>query len=521
LAGEGNEAEVVASAFLAGGPNGVERLEGSFLIVLIDERANLVYLWTDPTGSLPWFRAVADEHLVVVPELKCLTGLGTSENGIVPGSLASMVVNASLIGEHTYWRDVELIGPARRLTIEDGRVRVSRYWRRQFQPAGGCAPSAGQVAEVVQHATVRHLSRFRSPVLALSGGLDSRAILAAAIRADLNLPAVTWGMDRLDLPGSDYQTGLALARRWKLTHRARPVDVDLLPDHAERVVYLTDGLTGHIANHAEGVAVAAELARDHDAVVFGNEMFGWGRTPRSRNDALEHVGINTGKRLSLLRFLLRPEVADSVFEGYRAQCHGVLEPLRGEVDVADMADVLYWLTRFPRLIVSQAPVYRRYLSYISPLLDREVLDLTARCTPRQRANKTYAEDALRRSFAEQFEVPLNSKHSRVNWQRRLGELGRAQRFMVETLLEPLDSFDEWFDRAAIHAWLAAASAEGRMVPNPQRVSWYRQAALRAKAFALRPTFKHRVILNLVTLKLWFGLSESSRHGHATGAMPCG
>ncbi len=500
-----NDAERVAE-LLHRGPGASEQLSGSFVLVVVDRVARTVTLWTDRAGTRPSFIAVCGERVVVAPELKCFRGLPGVDDTLVPGSLAAMALNGALLNEHTYYRGVRLLGPARRATITTQGVRVDRYWQRSFQiDAGRRPPTAAEVAQTLCDATRRHLAPFRRPVLALSGGLDSRLLLAAARRSGLHLPAVSWGFDHIDDPGSDCQVAGELARQGSTSHRLLRLDVDALADHAERIVYLTDGLTGHLGNYVEGEQTARTLAAEFDAVVRGDEVFdGYPPVP-SRASALEHLGVKVGKRLWWLRFLLKRDVRRAVLDDYAAQCQGLLDTVPAAVSPSDVTDILYPQNRFPRVIASQSPVFRAHLDVVCPLMDSALVDLVLPCTRTQRAEKRYILECVRTEFPAEFALPLAAQHSRTSWRSRFRRLGRVQHYFVETLLEPLASFDAWFDRTAIRAWLEHALAEGPRAPWPTDSARLAKPLARTRAYLLRPTFKERVVANLVALKLWFKL----------------
>ncbi len=500
-----SDAEHVADLYRQD-PAAIERLPGSFVLVVADQHAGAVMLWTDRAATRPCFAALVNDLLIVAPELKCFRELPGVDRTLVPGSLAAMAMNGALMDEHTYYQGVRLIGPARRYSVRRSGIRIERYWQRNFAGReGGQPPSAAEVADSVVQATRRHLAPFRRPVLALSGGLDSRLLLAAARRAELNVVSVTWGFDHVDTPGSDFQVARQLAEQAGIEHRLLRLDVDALPRHAERVVYLTDGLTGHLGNYTEGETTAQALAADFDAVVRGDEMFGDYPPVWSRQLALSQVGINTGKRLWLLRFLLKRDVASAVLRDYARQRRELLDSIHSSVSPTDVTDVVFSRTRFPRVIASQSPVFRTHLEVICPLLDNRVVDLLRFCTAQQREGKRYISACVRAEFPAEFAVPRSAVHSRTSWRQRFPQLGPAQRYLVETLLEPLASFDAWFDRTAIRAWLDDALAEGRRAPWPAGSSAWQRRRAQTGAWLLRPTFKERVVLNLVTLKLWFKL----------------
>jgi asparagine synthetase B (glutamine-hydrolysing) len=392
-------------------------------------------------------------------------------------------------------------------------VRLSRYWQRTFsRPALGAQGRAStaqpidgrSVAEIVSSAVVRHLSRFDRPILALSGGLDSRLILAAARRAGLNPPAVTWGFDRFDTPEADFATGRRAAEIETIAHRVRRIDVDQFPRHAERVVALTDGLAGHIGVYPEADAVARELAAEHDAMIVGNEMFGWSGPARSVGHALWQVGIYAGNDLRWMRFLLRRQAAAEVCGDYLRQRRALVEDISFD-GPDDLKDILYWRNRYPRLLASQSVMYSNHLAYVSPLLDAEVMAMTSRLTPSQRWNKNHMARSAAEAFPEHFVLPLNAKHSRTDWRSRLKTLGPTPRFIVETLLAPHAGFDEWFDRTRVRAWLGQVVAEAGAFEWPTTASAGSRFWSGALLLPLRPTLKARQVINLLTLKLWFHL----------------
>lgn len=503
-------ADCVADAYLARGPAGVETLNGAFLAVVVDERARRVLLWTDRTGSIPCYLARSTGTTVIAPELKCMGVLRDVDHTLVPGSLASMAVNAALIDDHSYWQGVQVVGPARRVTIEGGRCETVRTWTPRYCDDDTQPPPDGEAfRDTLVHAVKQHVGRFDRPVLGLSGGVDSRVLLGAMQRAGLSFRVVTWGFDRLDMPGSDFQCGIELAAREGLEHHTRAIDIDQMPDHAEHIVWLTDGLTGHVGNFPEGEAMGRYLAGLGDVLIVGNQGSGRCGGVHSLEGALKSgAGLNLRKRLGVLRFLLRRDVTDAVLTDYHRQLDRLVAGL-SDMRASELGDALVLYTWFSTTIISQARVTRHHINYVSPLMDAEVVDLLTRCPASHRVKKNYLRETGREQFPDQFAIDLNLKHSRGNWVKRLRELSPASRYMVETLLEPHGAFDAWFDRAAVHAWLADTTAEGKRFAAPASTSLTRRAWLRLGAAARRYDFKHRMVQNLLTLKLWLAQFPST------------
>src|SRR5205823_5980068 len=87
----------------------------------------------------------------------------------------------------------------------------------------------------------------------------------------------------------------------------------------------TDGMTSNLGAFPDGDAIAADMGRDHDAALFGNEMYPWGVPLSSPAMALRQNGINIGRRLWLLRFLLKPDIARDVLRDYRGQYEALMD----------------------------------------------------------------------------------------------------------------------------------------------------------------------------------------------------
>ncbi len=522
------DARHIVRAYAKGNVAAVESLDGSFVIAVIDRAARQVHVLTDRVGSRPAYWAQAGEMILVASEVKCLEPIAGVDRAIVPGSLASMLLNASLLDEHTYWRGVSLLGPARRLTADRGGVHLARYWRRSFiHESQQASTSADVFGNAVTDATRLHLARFRRPVLALSGGIDSRVILGAWRRAcDAGgcgtggcgtgvspvspLSLVTWGVDHAEAGDGDVQTACRVVASIGAEHELRLQSLDAFPESAPRTVWLTDGMTGHLGAHPDADGLARELSTRHDAVLLGNHLFDGGGTVRDIDEAFRRARLHFGPHLRLVRFLMRRDAAEAAVRGYDAQRSELLESLVHRRDAGatttdpnDFKDALYWRTGFCRRIMSQAAVFRRHLQYVSPLTAGPLLELDRAWPADQRAGKRMFTHLSRIAFEDVFAVPASAQHSRTDWRRRLAEPGPVPRWIVETLLEPLAAFDEWFDPTAVRAWLARTTAEGSTSAWPGGSTWLRRRSAETRATLVRHATRARRIINLLTLKLWF------------------
>lgn len=518
-AADGDQAAFVARTFQEKGPAGLESLSGSFVLVIVDHAHDRVVALTDRSGSRPMFVGDNGELVLLAPEPKAFRPIAGMTDEILPGSILSLALNAFLFGESSYWRKVTLLGPARTFEIDAGGATCRRYWTPTFRKRS--TPSPDELEHAVRQCVVNQLRHFQRPVLALSGGVDSRVILATARRAGLKLPTVTWTYDAAEGPQADFAVGRRIAEVAGVPNEQHRLSDRKLAEQASRIVYGSDGLAGYLGAFADRECLAQSLAERYDAIVFGDQCYRGEREIRTAADALERVGVRMGPRVSLVKFLMRPDAARACLTDYRRQIDALLADIGESEPPHDLHDRLYWQVRVPRLLTGPKALWRMHLEVLTPLLDVPMLNLAERLPVEQRAEKTFLREGLRAMAPDLASAEFSTVHSRTKWKRILRETGDLPRYIVETLLDPLPAFDEWFDRAAIEIWLKSRVAEAR-ARRDSVVSTggpFARMRRRIQSTWVNRAFNARVVINLLTLRLWFHHFGSAPGRSTAAAVP--
>jgi asparagine synthase (glutamine-hydrolysing) len=195
-------AELILRAHRAWGDESPSRLLGDFAFAIWDERARRLFCARDHFGVKPLYHAQIAGAFVFSNTLECVRlhpGVSDELNERAVGDFLLFGNNRDL--STTFFSAVRALPPAHALTVEDGRIRVSRYWSL---PTEG-EPVRGSVREHVERftalldrAVADRLPRGRASIL-LSGGRDSTAIAATArsMAPDVDLHAVTVGYESL------------------------------------------------------------------------------------------------------------------------------------------------------------------------------------------------------------------------------------------------------------------------------------------------------------------------------------
>jgi len=157
------------------------RLNGSFTIAAFDRAGKTLYLINDRFGSRPFFYVTGNGFLAFssrVETFKCF-GIDAARD-IDIGGLAELLVFGKVMVDNL-WSDVKMVPSANVITYQDGRVKKVRYFNLGFsygEGPGSIDDNAHEMAHAFKRSVEKRLSGWDNAGVLLSGGLDSRAVLA-------------------------------------------------------------------------------------------------------------------------------------------------------------------------------------------------------------------------------------------------------------------------------------------------------------------------------------------------------
>ncbi|MFQ5953591.1 MAG: asparagine synthase-related protein, partial [Kiloniellales bacterium] len=160
-------------------------LDGSFLIFVYEPETPRLVIINDRFAAFAFYYRVVDGALWGALSFKQLFDelAAAGRARVAPEAVFEFLSLRRLFGCHTYERDTRFLDSASILSFRPGECEpgVEKYWRPGFERAPQPAKSlAGELAEALAAAVAAHMSDGAPTALMLSGGLDSRAILAAA-----------------------------------------------------------------------------------------------------------------------------------------------------------------------------------------------------------------------------------------------------------------------------------------------------------------------------------------------------
>jgi asparagine synthase (glutamine-hydrolysing) len=260
----------LGSALRAGGEawaRAAATLEGAFVLAAADAGGRELVLATDRVGTQHAYHATLDGCLVVAGSALVLAlATGAGLDGVAARELLGA---GSVFEDRSLYAGVRKLPPGARLVVRDGRLAEERRW---WEPApryhGTAAPLAAPgdvpaLADGLVAAVGAALSCWPDAVLDLTGGFDSRAVLAAALVAGHRPRTVVVGADG----DPDVVSAAGIARALDLPHVQLRPGVDhgprALADLADALA-LTDG-EADVVEYAGIAGIQTRMARSAGA----------------------------------------------------------------------------------------------------------------------------------------------------------------------------------------------------------------------------------------------------------------
>src|SRR6185369_3857419 len=181
-----SDTEILPHLYEEYGPEMVQHLNGMFAFALWDDRRKRIFIARDRFGEKPLYWGVFNRTLLFASEPKVLLAHPAVRPNLNLNALRQYLSYDYVPAPLSIYEGISKLPAAHTLTLEDGKVKVERYWRLSYKPrlpVPTVPEAAEQLRELLADAVrMRLVSDVPLGVL-LSGGLDSSVVTALAVRA--------------------------------------------------------------------------------------------------------------------------------------------------------------------------------------------------------------------------------------------------------------------------------------------------------------------------------------------------
>jgi hypothetical protein len=207
------------AAYLDRGPAALRDLDGEYHVAIWDRSARRLAIFNDRFGALPLYWTCTPAGVAFAGGVRgVLLAPGVRIEPDTDAITEAVTFGGFRLGTRTNVRDVSMLPGSSVLSADGARAGVSRYWSWSEIPAGSRRPIDDVVSELRHEWTRAVSARLEGavrPGLTLSGGLDSRAILAESVRHG-RIHAVTYGVPESDDVRIARRAARAAGAEWTL-----------------------------------------------------------------------------------------------------------------------------------------------------------------------------------------------------------------------------------------------------------------------------------------------------------------
>ena len=381
--------KALLGALVERGVDAIAAVDGEYQIALWDSDERALTLMNDRFGGLPLYWARSPRGF----------GFASGVRGVLmaPGMSAELDCEAIReavsfggfrLGDRTNVAAVKMLPGASVVTVRDGSPCFRRYWHwKDIQPVGD-RPLEEHVETVHglwRRAIRRRLTGAKRPGQTLSGGLDSRAVLAEAAPVAPHWRAITYGIAGCD----DARYGQQAATAMEVTWIFHPLYSGQDPDWLERrtsYVQQTDGLIQLVdLMHMEALPLQTALLDVHISGYVGDAVSGSTfNSVTSPADVLAHLPYyGTSLGLDWREALARAEQAVLELDGAAAR-------------------FALFEHKLPQSTNRMSAAWRPWLRVRKPFIDYAFFDFCQGLSTRVRGEQAFYERWLRARYPACF-----------------------------------------------------------------------------------------------------------------------
>ncbi len=220
--------------------------DGEFTVYYINKSHGMALVFNDALGRLPYYFQASNNMLLLSRSLKFITGM-MSQVEIDKNGLMEYFLFSAPLGEKTFLKGVSRLLPTSLILVNlrSGTIRrqiLYNYNLDERHENDSLDYYVQSMHDLFMTGIRNRVARFpeRKSILAMSGGLDSRAVLMGLLNCGVQVQGITF-RDHYNALRRDWPVVEKLIKEFNLQHRFYDVPPDSL-EMLEKLIIGKDGM---------------------------------------------------------------------------------------------------------------------------------------------------------------------------------------------------------------------------------------------------------------------------------------
>ena len=357
------------------GASFIDRLDGFFSVIIQDKGAGKIFAAVDRYGVYAMFISRSADRLILSDSVEEICRHLPQVN-LDLASIVEFVEFAHLLGNKTHFKEITKTPQSTILEIADDlSVGEREYWSI-FGDDNVYPDPVGDVIELFNQHIGRGMDLAQNALLPLSGGLDSRAVLAACLPYKDRLRCYTFGIPNC----RDIKLASRICEELSIPHATYLLDEyigERIPEYTDRFMGWCNGMLNSVLLSFQDEYFRREApASDLLLTGLGGELFRLFFTGRANRDlTVSDLAKMVGKKSQvnnvpgIFSVDFREEASRLLLSSLDSEIGKAMDP-----DIVTHSEKHYFRSRVTNFSAYTLAIASRYLPHWNTLLYSPILD---------------------------------------------------------------------------------------------------------------------------------------------------
>ncbi len=265
------DTKIIHNEIIANNWNILRKAQGTFCAVNYQPSVSKITLIPDKLGLRPLYYWINERYVIFATALRILEGVAEVPKVMDIRAVTEVVGLSYPLGNRTPFADVFMLKAAETVQITQDNISYRNYWKWDEIEVSADSEEdlLSRLYKAFNDAVARRIGTDRTTLAYLSGGLDSRCVVAALCSQDVRVYTFNFARQKTQ----DQLFGFDFAQKLQTIHKEVPKEPgNLIPDYSSLMAQ-----AWKMSEHRE------EFPAEHSALVWNGE---------GGSVALGHVHLN-------------------------------------------------------------------------------------------------------------------------------------------------------------------------------------------------------------------------------------